>query len=42
LTPPDFDRRRRVAAEDIYVPAEIREEDYAERMRVARRRNLRP
>jgi hypothetical protein len=35
LTPPDFDRRRRVSVDDIYVPTEINEEDYAERTRVA-------
>jgi hypothetical protein len=33
LTPPDFDRRRRVPVADIYVPTGIREEDGAERMR---------
>jgi hypothetical protein len=32
LTPPDFDRRRRVSVSDIYVPTEIREEEgYSER-----------
>jgi hypothetical protein len=27
LTPPDFDRRRRIAVEDIYVPSSIEEEN---------------
>jgi hypothetical protein len=31
LTPPDFDRRRRVPVGDIYVPTGIKEEDYPER-----------
>ena len=33
LTPPDFDRRRRVPVADIYVPTAISEEDDPERMR---------
>ncbi len=32
LTPPDFDRRRRVPVVDIYVPTEISEEDDPERL----------
>jgi NACHT domain len=32
LTPPDFDRRRRVPVADIYVPARVSEEDQSERM----------
>lgn len=34
LTPPDFDRRRRVPVSDIYVPTGISEEDAAERVRL--------
>jgi NACHT domain len=33
LTPPDFDRRRRVPAADIYVPTGISEDDDPDRMR---------
>jgi hypothetical protein len=33
LTPPDFDRRRRVPVADIYVPTTISAEDGAERVR---------
>jgi hypothetical protein len=32
LTPPDFDRRRRVPVADIYVPTRVGEEDQSERM----------
>lgn len=32
LTPPDFDRRRRVPVADIYVPTRVSEEDQSERM----------
>ncbi len=35
LTPPDFDRRRRVPVADIYVPIAISEEDDPERGRLA-------
>jgi hypothetical protein len=34
LTPPDFDRRRRVPVADIYVPARISQEDYSERVQL--------
>jgi NACHT domain len=34
LTPPDFDRRRRVPIDDIYVPTGIREDDRTERTRL--------
>jgi len=34
LTPPDFDRRRRVRVADIYVATAVTEEDYSERLRV--------
>jgi hypothetical protein len=35
LIPPDFDRRRRIAVADIYVPTRIGEEDQSERMGLA-------
>jgi hypothetical protein len=34
LEPPDFERRRRVPIADIYVPTQIYEENYPERMRL--------
>lgn len=36
LTPPDFDRRRRVPVADIYVPTRINDEDQAERTGLTR------
>jgi hypothetical protein len=35
LEPPDFERRRRVPIDDIYVPTLAYEENYPERMRLA-------
>jgi hypothetical protein len=35
LIPPDFDRRRRIPVDDIYVPTGINEEDSSERMWLA-------
>ena len=34
LTPPDFDRRRRLPVDDIYVPTGIRKEDYFDPVRL--------
>ncbi len=36
LAPPDFDRRRRIPVDDIYVPTGMSEEDYPERPRMTR------